>query len=128
VTKSLAAATATSAATPTALSAAPPLPVSALRAHLGAKLFKFGLLIRSQDFHDRGAALLAIRNGGPNLLNLLLLVGGQSELGEHLLHALAATTTTTMPPAVRTTAAVPTRVAGRVRGVGRSRASATGIG
>jgi hypothetical protein len=59
-------------------------------AHLGDELLKLGLLVGSHDFHDRFATRLAILDVRADLLNLLQLVGSQSQLGVDLLHALAA--------------------------------------
>jgi hypothetical protein len=60
-------------------------------AHLSAELLHLGLLVGSQKLIDRIALLLAGHGGiRADLLNLRLLVGSQSQLGHHLLEALAA--------------------------------------
>jgi hypothetical protein len=73
-----------------ATSTLPTTTTSVLGAHLGAELLKLGLLVGSQDIYDRLTKIPAIRYGGAELLNLLLLGGGQPQLVEHLLHVLTA--------------------------------------
>ena len=126
----LAAATALSTTTLASWSAAA-LAISALGTHLSAQLLVLRLLVGSEDLHDRSATVLAAEAGiGANRIDLLLLVGAQAQLGEHLLHALPAAATL---PSVGATAAIPAISAisaGPAAGIGlgRRRWSRIGIG
>jgi len=81
---------------------------------LAAHLLVLHLLVGSQNLHDRLSTLLAIGYRGADLLNLLLLIRRQAELGDHLLHPLL-------------TASVLALIARRVHGWGRRRRAGIGI-
>ncbi len=55
-----------------------------------SKLLELVFLIGSQDVHDLLMALLAVRDIGPNLPDLIFLRIGQAQLGHHLIEALHA--------------------------------------
>jgi len=66
-----------------------------------AKLFKFGALLGGQDIHDLFPALLTIGHSLTDLVDLLFLRIGQSQLGKHLSHVLAALAVTATVIAIR---------------------------